>query len=358
MTVLIKDILSSDYTLGDFVEYLPILHGDVNKSYTVTVKVNGKKRIYYLKQYHPQKKENEIIFEHEIITHLEKKQFNLVAGLIRAKNRKTYTKRFNGQDHYFALFHLLSGEDRYGWFLPRCSRKDLGNAAAVLARFHNVVADFKTAGKCYDFKIIDFLSAVPQSIPGYPKKGIETPFELYLHKNVETILAFVKGTIRTLKENIKTEDSQRLPHRIIHGDYHPGNLKFTNDRVTGLFDFDWAKRGLRCFDVALAITYFCMEGGKNDTERLCMEKTRDFLLGYQDACDPATASLNENELKLMPVMIKAAAVYILDWVIQSYCAENNRINHDLYLTYLTHYTEFMQWLEKKGDHHIQDQAIG
>ena len=95
MTALIENIISSDYTVGDYVEHEPILHGDVNKSYAVTVRMNGQKRIYYLKQYHLEKKENEIIFEHEIIRHLGKKQFNLIAGPILTKNKKTYTKQLS-----------------------------------------------------------------------------------------------------------------------------------------------------------------------------------------------------------------------------------------------------------------------
>lgn len=48
-----------------------------------------------------------------------------------------------------------------------------------------------------------------------------------------------------------------MSHLVIHGDYHPGNVKFQDGKVSGIFDFDWSNADLRCFDVAIALLYFC-----------------------------------------------------------------------------------------------------
>ncbi|WP_299978500.1 hypothetical protein [Desulfobacula sp.] len=45
--------------------------------------------------------------------------------------------QYNGQNYFYAIFEILTDEDRYSWVNPDCSKKDLKNAAVVLARFHN-----------------------------------------------------------------------------------------------------------------------------------------------------------------------------------------------------------------------------
>jgi homoserine kinase type II len=46
-----------------------------------------------------------------------------------------------------------------------------------------------------------------------------------------------------------------LPHVIVHGDYTWANLKFRDGRLAGVFDFDWANRQARLYDVARGILF-------------------------------------------------------------------------------------------------------
>jgi homoserine kinase type II len=39
-------------------------------------------------------------------------------------------------------------------------------------------------------------------------------------------------------------------------DDHPENLKFSDDKGVGIFDFDWSKIDYRLFDVARSRVYF------------------------------------------------------------------------------------------------------
>ena len=48
-----------------------------------------------------------------------------------------------------------------------------------------------------------------------------------------------------------------LPKTTIHTDIQISNFKYTNDEVSGLFDFDWATEGERIYDVAYATKAFC-----------------------------------------------------------------------------------------------------
>ncbi len=48
-----------------------------------------------------------------------------------------------------------------------------------------------------------------------------------------------------------------LPSAVVHGDYHPANLKFHGGRVVGLFDWDWSSRQPRMVDLADGLLFFC-----------------------------------------------------------------------------------------------------
>jgi len=136
-----------------------------------------------------------------------------------------------------------------------------------------------------------------------------------------------------------------LPFTAIHCDYHPGNLKYRNEEAVGLFDFDWSKIDVRVFDVALAIVYFCTTWeGKEDGDFL-LDRVSIFLNGYQreslalDGIGP----LDDNEIKILPVMIKAANLYVLNWDVDDYYIKKQ--NPYEYLIYLQHNVRAMRWLE-------------
>ncbi len=52
-----------------------------------------------------------------------------------------------------------------------------------------------------------------------------------------------------------------MPCLAVHGDYHPGYLKYKDGKVTGGFDFGWSEINARCFDVGHAIMHFCTNWG-------------------------------------------------------------------------------------------------
>ncbi|MFQ6099123.1 MAG: phosphotransferase, partial [Armatimonadota bacterium] len=47
-----------------------------------------------------------------------------------------------------------------------------------------------------------------------------------------------------------------LPACVIHGDYHPANLKFRGDEVVGIFDLDWATLQPCARDLADGLLFF------------------------------------------------------------------------------------------------------
>jgi Ser/Thr protein kinase RdoA (MazF antagonist) len=72
-------------------------------------------------------------------------------------------------------------------------------------------------------------------------------------QDLERCIAVAEGIAR----NLPDDAYWALPQTVIHGDYHPLNLLYEGDQVTGLFDFDWSGPGPRMVDVADGILFFC-----------------------------------------------------------------------------------------------------
>ncbi len=347
----LKDIISANYTIGDLIDFEQIHLGAINKSFIIKTAAKGKKKKYFLRKYNPSKRKKEIEFEHSIIKHLKKKRFGLVAGLIHTRNRQTFVNRYNGQNHFYAIFDILPGEDRFSWINPDCSKNDLKNAACVLAKFHNMIFDLKPKQKRDEPKIIDFLPQISQNIYSCAKKNGKTLFNICLRENLDTILSTIDQTLNGFVCGVQGNEYKDLVHMVIHCDFHPGNLKFQNNIITGLFDFDWSKVDVRCFDVALAITYFCSiwKGNQNGNGdgHLHMGKAAIFFHTYQKAITSWPGPLSALELKYLPHMIKASNIYVMNWVVQNFYNRKNSIDPCIYIKYLQHYSRSLQWLKKK-----------
>jgi homoserine kinase type II len=132
---------------------------------------------------------------------------------------------------------------------------------------------------------------------------------------------------------------------VIHCDYHPGNCKFDGEQVIGLFDFDWSKVDLRCYDVAMALWYFfaCWDPERDGSLRL--EDIELFLVSYQDVLKkrPGLAPLTNPELDCLSPMISAANLYVLNWTLHDFL--NKEIDEKSYLGFLQHHMNTIRWLD-------------
>lgn len=118
------------------------------------------------------------------------------------------------------------------------------------------------------------------------------------------------GVAERIARNLPDEAYWQLPRTVIHGDYHPLNLLYEGDEVTGLFDFDWAGPGPRMVDVADGLLFFCgkraraMHGG--DIITLTQAFTLDrglveaFGRGYRTQVTPES-----RELQALPELMRA-----------------------------------------------------
>lgn len=342
----LKDIITEHYDTGELCDYEQLQRGYCNISYVVWTLVDEDKKKYLLRRYKQGIGAEEIEFEHSIINYLVRKNFALVAGIIRTRDGKTYVERLEGgEGTFYALFDFLPGEDRYTWVNPACSQGELADAAGVLARFHDAVFDLVPRGKRYEPRIVDLLPAIAANAQKCADKTKGTVFDAYLLKHLAALQKSIQRTTRALDGRACRD----IPQQVIHCDYHPGNMKFQNGDITGLFDFDWSKIDVRCFDVALALTYFCARWPGEEQGALDLGKAAMFLRAYQDALKEThePGPLSDVELECLPHMVSASNLYVLNWTIEDFYARE--ADPSEYLIYLRHGIHFVRWLENEDN---------
>lgn len=174
----------------------------------------------------------------------------------------------------------------------------------------------------------------------YSERADDTKFGKYFLKNLDQILAVAERT------RIPENDLAQLPQNPIHSDYHPGNLKFKDNKVIGIFDFDWCKIDLRLFDVSLAIVYACSSWMDEQDGTLLLDKCRIFLQSYQTTLRKlgGLSPLNEIEIEYLPTMIAAANMYLINWCVTAFYKGTDLSVYE-YLAYLQHNVRLMKYIE-------------
>jgi homoserine kinase type II len=245
------------------------------------------------------------------------------------------------QKYYIAVFSYLRGEDKYSWDTPLCTDKELADAARVLALYHNTVFGWQVKEKWKKPVFADYIPSIIEKWSCYSQEAEHSVFDLYFLDQFDDLLRFLKGLMKSpgqKKYNV-------MPHIAIHGDYHPGNLKFHNEKVIGVFDFDWAKIDTRCFDVSLAVNYFCSSWKETKDGGILLDRVEAFLDAYQEAAKAkdGLGALNGLELDYFPEMMMMSNLFVINWTVKSFY--QTKPDPEEYQTYLRHNISLMEWLE-------------
>jgi homoserine kinase type II len=354
----LKTILSDHYDLGELVDYEQLHLGYCNISYVIWLEHEGTKKRYFLRRYRTGTGAAEIQFEHSVISHLVNRGFDLIAGIIPTRDGCTYVEINEGdgaavERAFYSVFDFLPGEDRYAWVDPCCEDCEIEGAATVLARFHSAVYDLDPAGKRDEPGIVQLLPRIEAKVEQLIGQVGETVFDDCLLGHLELIRDAISHTRQAL-EGLQPE---ALVHQVIHCDFHPGNLKFQGDRITGLFDFDWSKVDARSFDVGLALYYFCTAWFGEKAGELCLPEISRFLATYQRTLvdEHPAGPLGAAELAPMPYMISASNIYVMNWTLVDFYSKE--VDPVEYRVFLQHSTGLMEWLSNRDNWQALQQAI-
>ncbi len=341
----IEHILSH-YQLGELLHCEQNLRGYCNTSFAIQTLDEGRPTWHFLRRYKATIREEEILFEHSLIEHLAQFDDLPIAKLERTREGKTYLiepcDNCSGLPTFFAIFDFLPGEDRYTWINPRCSTTELSQAAALLARYHQAVWNFQPQGQRREPDLQNLLPLITKNLLAC----LEKPLAAELQDPIRAHLPFLQAKIEQLQLAFADPKNQSLPRLIIHHDYHPGNLRFADDEIVGLFDFDWAKKDWRIFDIALALFYFSTDWEGEADGCLRLNEVEIFLTAYQQTTQAIKGGhpLTELEQSTLWLFIEAANLYVLNWTIVDIL--NKEVDVSEYSMYLWHGLHTAEWLHQ------------
>ncbi len=333
------------YDLGKLTDFQKDIRGFVNTSFTIETIKDGKIKKSFLRRYKKGVKEEELLFEHSVINHLVEFHKLPVACIYKTLLEKSYVHLFQDdadrQGTFYAIFDFLPGNDKYTWIDPHCTDREVVSAAQTLAQFHEAINDLQPEGQRAEPKILELLDQIGNYLLECPQKDKHTIFDLALLENLPLLIANLKKTLEILSQ----PEAAQMPQCIIHCDFHPGNLKFENEQVSGLFDFDWSKIDFRLFDVALALWYFFASWKPENDGALEFSPLALFYNTYQKYLEQSKGitPLTAIERRYLPWMINASNLYVLNWTLLDFYSKD--VDPQDYLVFLLHSINFTKWFE-------------
>jgi homoserine kinase type II len=346
----IRNVVEKNYDIGRVTDIYEMFGGYINRSFALCTEKDGKNYVYFIRKYSKGKDEKEIYLEHNLLACAKENGSKEVANTIRARSGKSFVMAAEGAgedrlSYYFAVYEFLEGEDKYNWLENEMTNEELASAAEVMATFHNAVKGFDPNGWArQELEILDLLPTLPGRFTEWAAVDVTNMFIEYYRKNLPRIIEVIGKLV------IPGEDRAKLPLNPLQCDCHPGNMKFHDNKVVGVFDFDWSKVDLRVFEIGLALVYFCASWISELDGVVHLDRCKVFLNAYQQKLKElgGLSPLNETEKRYLPEMINAGNIYLILWCIRAYC-DDVTLNVFEYLFYMQHQVKCMNWVDKHRD---------
>jgi len=282
----------SHYDVGIIHQVKSLSGGNRRAPKMVVVSDQGK----FLLKRRPRGKDDlyRVAFAHAVQAHLAEKAFPVTSLLATRSDNNTILQL---NSHIYEFFKFVSGARYDG------SPESTIDAGRQLANFHRHLADF-----AHEFK----------------------PLQASFHDSstVRTHLRTI-GSDRTARPSGKLQDTAEAlmilynessirinqlgfdswPKQVIHGDWHPGNMLFSRQKVAVVLDFDSIRVAPAVVDLANSMLQFSIVGGRPNPadwpDYFDQDKLLQFLAGYKKGASRETALLDEYKLRaLVDLMIE------------------------------------------------------
>jgi homoserine kinase type II len=343
----LETILRRHYRFGRIISAKRNTLGYMNANYKVETEKRGKRNRFMLRVYRPGLSKEGIDFEHTLLKELRRRAYHYAPQPMQARTGHSYVKTTknmgSGDLSYFAaVFEFKSGDDKYDWDHPLCTDSELQDAAGVLARYHSIIHRWTPQVNAAADETLGKLPEMRRRWQAWGKVAAGDDFSAYFVQKLDVLTDAAEQLESWKNENTLGD----LPIIAVHGDYHPGNLKYQEDKVVAVLDFDWSHMDYRIYDIGLAIFYFCTSWAAGSGGGLQLGQLHRFLRAYQLAVDayPWVEPLSEDEIACLPQMIQLANLFIVDWTVNHYFTRGGASEE--YLGYLRHGVRLCEWLEK------------
>lgn len=202
----------------------------------------------------------------------------------------------------YELFRYVHGRrDDGSTTAARESGRLLGRLHAATADFaHDVIPD---AGSFHaDPRVPKALDRAPSAI-----FAVEADVD---RSAIEQVTAKLRDRAIEAAERVAAEGFSDLPPAVLHGDWHPGNLRYAEGRIVAVLDFDAARIEPRVVDVANAALQASMSSGPADDpeswpDELDGRRLVALVRGYEEATG---APLTAAEHGMLPWLVIEALI--------------------------------------------------
>lgn len=184
---------------------------------------------------------------------------------------------------------------------PEGDPQAIAEVGAFLGRFHKTLASDFPAGK---------EERLREDHPDLLKPYLASLEELAPDADERRQLASIDAQLALVRRQLDEQLYANLPRAIIHGDFHPGNVRFQGTSVAALYDFDYLGVQARVRDVSDALMFFASRRRQTLDPDEIRSLTQPFvpeaascralLAGYQ-----AVSRLTEAEWEAMPWLIRS-----------------------------------------------------
>ncbi len=284
--------------------------GFVNK--TFLIEIAGEK--FVLRQSHPDTTPEHLEFEIEILRFLESQAYALSPRVL-PNSEGGYLTRSGGA--VYMLQGFVGGEVRASWNdVAHFDGEMLKDFFRTAARFSKVAHGFKPS-KAYPNEPLTYYTRNATEL--YESRLSAMPpseNKTYLSEEKDALLDFARSTDRELA----ALGYDLLPKQLVHFDLHPGNVHYIDDKVVGLFDFDWARMDSRLSDFAGAIVQSCYIYGGEKSGIYIKQKMLDGISAYREAYGPSELDPTQ-EQALLKAAVKGYVFFQTFWCTQ-WCVDN------------------------------------
>lgn len=283
------DSILSNYNIGEISSITSHESGTKNKGYEIWIE--GQKK-YFLREKDSSTIYKDLEYDHSLMNYFSEHHISTPFP-VNNNDGNTITE-FLGS--YYELTKYIEGET-----FIRDSEDHLLIAGRDLAKFHLTGIGFQSVYS-KSFGRID--------PPGPARKT----FNAFFTNDKDNLdfpeLNVVLHELNLIEENLTDEVYRSLPQMLIHGDFHPGNVKYLDDGLA-FFDLDWVSIQPRLQDLAYGILFFASIR-ENDIDpsniysltascKLSMKNSLIFVSAYNSVIE-----LDRKELNYLPFFIKVA----------------------------------------------------
>lgn len=221
---------------------------------------------------------------------------------------------------------------------PEGDPRAIAELGAFLARFHKTLASDFPAGK---------EERLREDHPNLLTPYLVALQDLAADAEQQRQLAAIDAQLAQVRHQVDEQLYANLPRAIIHGDFHPGNVRFQGTSVAALYDFDYLGVQARVRDVSDALMFFASRRRQTLDADDIHSLTQPFvpevasclalLAGYQ-----SVSRLTEAEWEALPWLIRSR------WLQMRLRGSRKVPNADKVPFVLDRFFEVIDWLNGQG----------